>query len=190
MRIIHRHKSLTWLDRPGSLRRGFLFVLSISILGIAGACLCEPTQNMETELDVNLGQEFSKVISRSDAPVASPTDPDSLTPFFLEVESPEVMDTLVTESSLTVEGRTRIDAFVTINEHVVEPDIEGRFSQVVELETGLNIIEIISSSAGGQQKSAILGIDYNVDHRFRGRERQDFCPDFKNRLFCTPILNR
>jgi len=30
----------------------------------------------------------------------------------------------------------------------------------VELEPGLNIIEIISSSAGGQQKSAILGIGY------------------------------
>ncbi len=73
------------------------------------------------------------------------------------------MDTLVAESSLTVEGRTRIDAFVTINEHVVEPDIEGRFSQVVELEPGLNIIEIISSSAGGQQKSLILGIGYRPE---------------------------
>ena len=151
------------LNRQGAVRRGVLFILSISILAITGACLCEPTENMETELDVNLEQESSKVISRSDASVASPTDLDSLTPFFLEVESPEAMDTLVTESSLTVEGRTRIDAFVTINEHVVEPDIEGRFSQVVELETGLNIIEIISSSAGGQQKSAILGIGYRPE---------------------------
>ena len=151
------------LNRPGAVRRGVLFILSISILAITGACLCEPTENLETDPDVNLEQESSKVISRSDAPVASPTDLDSLTPFFLEVESPEAMDTLVTESSLTVEGRTRIDAFVTINEHVVEPDIEGRFSQVVELETGLNIIEIISSSAGGQQKSAILGIGYRPE---------------------------
>jgi hypothetical protein len=163
MSIIHRHKSMGLLNRPGAVRRGVLFILSISILAITGACLCEPTENLETDPDVNLEQESSKVISRSDAPVASPTDLDSLTPFFLEVESPEAMDTLVTESSLTVEGRTRIDAFVTINEHVVEPDIEGRFSQVVELETGLNIIEIISSSAGGQQKSAILGIGYRPE---------------------------
>ena len=163
MRIIHWHKSLTWLDRPGALRRGFLFVLSISILGIAGACLCEPTQNLETEPVVNLGQASSKVISSSDAASAAPPDPDSLTAFFLEVDSPEAMDTVVTESSLTVEGRTRIDAFVTINEHVVEPDIDGRFSQVVELEPGLNIIEIISSSAGGQHKSAILGIGYRPE---------------------------
>ena len=163
MSIIHEPKSMGLLNRQGAVRRGVLFILSISILAITGACLCEPTENMETELDVNLEQESSKVISRSDASVASPTDLDSLTPFFLEVESPEAMDTLVTESSLTVEGRTRIDAFVTINEHVVEPDIEGRFSQVVELETGLNIIEIISSSAGGQQKSAILGIGYRPE---------------------------
>ena len=163
MSIIHRHKSMGLLNRPGAVRRGVLFILSISILAITGACLCEPTENLETDPDVNLEQESSKVISRSDASVASPTDLDSLTPFFLEVESPEAMDTLVTESSLTVEGRTRIDAFVTINEHVVEPDIEGRFSQVVELEPGLNIIEIISSSAGGQQKSAILGIGYRPE---------------------------
>ena len=163
MSIIHEPKSMGLLNRQGAVRRGVLFILSISILAITGACLCEPTENLETDPDVNLEQESSKVISRSDAPVASPTDLDSLTPFFLEVESPEAMDTLVTESSLTVEGRTRIDAFVTINEHVVEPDIEGRFSQVVELETGLNIIEIISSSAGGQQKSAILGIGYRPE---------------------------
>ena len=163
MSIIHQPKSMGLLNRQGAVLRDVLFILSISILAITGACLCEPTENMETELDVNLEQESSKVISRSDASVASPTDLDSLTPFFLEVESPEAMDTLVTESSLTVEGRTRIDAFVTINEHVVEPDIEGRFSQVVELETGLNIIEIISSSAGGQQKSAILGIGYRPE---------------------------
>lgn len=163
MRILHRHKSIGLLNRPGAVRRGVLFVLSISILAITGACLCEPTENLETEPDVNLGQEFSKAISRSDAPVASPTDPDALTALFLEVDSPEAIDTVVTESSLTVEGRTRIDAFVTINEHVVEPDIEGRFSQVVELEPGLNIIEIISSSAGGQQKSAILGIGYRPE---------------------------
>ena len=163
MSIIHRHKSLTWLNRPGAVRRGVLFVLSISILAITGAWVCEPTENLETEPDVNLGQESSKVISSPNTASASLPSPDSLTPFFLEVESPETMDTLVAESSLTVEGRTRIDAFVTINEHVVEPDIEGRFCQVVELEPGLNIIEIISSSAGGQQKSAILGIGYRPE---------------------------
>tara|TARA_B100002003_G_C13955163_1_gene462930 strand:+ start:335 stop:829 length:495 start_codon:yes stop_codon:yes gene_type:complete len=163
MSIIHRHKSLTWLNRPGAVRRGVLFVLSISILAITGACLCEPTENLETEPDVNLGQESSKVISSPNTASASLPSPDSLTPFFLEVESPEAMDTVVTESSLTVEGRTRIDAFVTINEHVVEPDIDGRFSQVMDLEPGLNIIEIISSSAGGQQKSLILGIGYRPE---------------------------
>jgi hypothetical protein len=163
MSIIHRHKSLTWLNRPGAVRRGVLFVLSISILAITGAWVCEPTENLETEPDVNLGQESSKVISSPNTASASLPSPDSLTPFFLEVESPEAMDTVVAESSLTVEGRTRIDAFVTINEHVVEPDIDGRFSQVMDLEPGLNIIEIISSSAGGQQKSLILGIGYRPE---------------------------
>ena len=163
MSIIHRHKSLTWLNRPGAVRRGVLFVLSISILTITGAWLCEPTENLETEPDVNLGQESSKVISSPNTASASLPSPDSLTPFFLEVESPETMDTLVAESSLTVEGRTRIAPFVTINEHVVEPDIDGLSSQVRALDPGLNIIKIISSSAGGQQKSLTLGIEYRPE---------------------------
>lgn len=67
--------------------------------------------------------------------------------FFLELDSPGVREAVVTDPSLTIEGRTRIDAFVTVNEHVVEPNIEGRFRQVVELVPGLNIIEVIASTA-------------------------------------------
>ena len=78
--------------------------------------------------------------------------------FFLELDSPGVREAVVTDPSLTIEGRTRIDAFVTVNEHVVEPNIEGGFRQVVELVPGLNIIEVIASTAGGEQKSVVLGI--------------------------------
>ena len=68
----------------------------------------------------------------------------------------------MTDSSLKIEGRTRIDAFVTVNDHVVEPDIEGRFSQVLELAPGLNVIEVIASTASGEQKSLVLGIGYKT----------------------------
>jgi hypothetical protein len=83
--------------------------------------------------------------------------------FFLELDSPGVREAVVTDPSLTIEGRTRIDAFVTVNEHVVEPNIEGRFRQVVELVPGLNIIEVIASTAGGEQKSVVLGIGYRAE---------------------------
>jgi hypothetical protein len=82
--------------------------------------------------------------------------------FFLELDFPESLEAVLTDSSLKIEGRTRIDAFVTVNDHVVEPDIEGRFSQVLELAPGLNIIEVIASTASGEQKSLVLGIGYKA----------------------------
>lgn len=57
-------------------------------------------------------------------------------------------------------GRTRVDAVVTINDTIVEPDIEGTFSSDVDLEVGPNIIEIVASVASGDQEDIVLVVIY------------------------------
>jgi hypothetical protein len=61
---------------------------------------------------------------------------------------------------LTVAGRTRSDAAVTINDLVVSPDFEGRFSVDLILEFGPNIIEVVVSIATGEQLDEVLSVVY------------------------------
>ena len=57
---------------------------------------------------------------------------------------------------MTVAGRTRVDALVTINDTIVEPNIDGDFSLDMDLEEGPNIIEVVASVASGEQKNFVL----------------------------------
>ena len=163
------------------LRRLSLFITLLSVLCVGVGCLCTPPQDERSGLEPNIGKSPPVVADTpaiADTPVVADTPVIADTPasagssgavqvpmkeFFLELDSPGVREAVVTDPSLTIEGRTRIDAFVTVNEHVVEPNIEGGFRQVVELVPGLNIIEVIASTAGGEQKSVVLGIGYRAE---------------------------
>ena len=81
--------------------------------------------------------------------------------FFLELEFPTSLDSIVNKSSIVIKARTRVDALVTVNDYILEPDINGRFQQEISLEQGLNIIEIIASASTGEQKSIVLGVGYS-----------------------------
>ena len=89
----------------------------------------------------------SPVIRQSDAELA--TDGG----LFLQMVSPLETEVLTSEPSLDIVGRTRIDAFVTINDTVVELGIDGQFSLGIDLEEGPNIIEVVASVARGEQKT-------------------------------------
>ena len=95
-------------------------------------------------------------------PTATPTPAPSATgeEFFLHLESPNKPEIVVTLDTVTVAGRTRVDAVVTVNDAVVEPDLEGRFQQKVALEPGPNSIEVIASLASGEQQSIIVTVVY------------------------------
>ena len=80
--------------------------------------------------------------------------------FPLEIIEPAVLDLVVNKSPLTIRGRTRLDALVTVNDYVVEPDIEGYFQQAIDLAPGLNIIDVIASIASGDQGSVVLVVGY------------------------------
>ena len=67
---------------------------------------------------------------------------------------------MVTRATVTIAGRTRVDAVITVNDDIVEPDLEGRFRQDVALQSGPNTIEVIASLASGAQQSIIVTVVY------------------------------
>jgi len=93
---------------------------------------------------------------------ASPTEVPTATPvategdLFLQLVSPPELEVFTDVEILSVVGRTRVDAVVTINDDIVEPNIDGEFSLDVPLEIGPNIIEIVASVASGEQLDLVL----------------------------------
>ena len=111
---------------------------------------------IQVEEKVAVQEQLRPAATPTPTPVPAATGEE----FFLYLESPASVEAVVDESSITVIGRTRVDATVTVNDHIVEPDIEGRFYQEVELESGLNIIEVIASLANGEEESLVLAVIY------------------------------
>lgn len=87
---------------------------------------------------------------------ASPTQVATSGGLFLELVAPSELEVITDVGSMTVAGRTRVDALVTINDTIVEPNIDGDFSLDMDLEEGPNIIEVVASVASGEQKNFVL----------------------------------
>ena len=102
------------------------------------------------------------------APTATPTPTPASTPtptpapdeFVLHIVEPVAAETLTTNPTLLVSGRTRVDAVVTVNDTFVDPDIDGRFSTEIPLDEGPNIIEVVASIATGEELSTVLVVIY------------------------------
>ena len=101
--------------------------------------------------------------TRSPNPTEPPaTETPSPTPvategeLFLQLVNPPETEVFTDSGTLTVVGRTRVDAVVTINDTIVEPDIDGEFSLDVRLEEGPNIIEVVASVASGEQLDLVI----------------------------------
>lgn len=99
-------------------------------------------------------------VSKTLTPSKEGTDTALIADFFLEVLKPSEVDIVVRKSPITIKGRTRLDALVTVNDYIVEPDIQGHFQQAIDLAPGLNIIDIIASISSGEQESVVLGVGY------------------------------
>ena len=92
--------------------------------------------------------------SRTEVPTATPVATEG--DLFLELVSPAELEIFTDVGTLSVVGRTRVDAVVTINDSLVEPDIDGEFSLDVPLDVGPNIIEVVASVASGEQMDLVL----------------------------------
>ena len=90
----------------------------------------------------------------------SPTPVATEGELFLQLVEPPDTEVFTDVGTLTVVGRTRVDAVVTIDDTIVEPDIDGRFSLDVPLEEGPNIIEVVASVASGEQMDLVLVVIY------------------------------
>ena len=89
------------------------------------------------------------------APQVVDTNPLSLT-----LITPSSLSLVVEEPSLAIEGKTRMDALLTVGNEIVEPDLDGQFSHTITLQPGHNLVEIIASTSTGEQKSLILAVIY------------------------------
>ena len=97
-------------------------------------------------------------------PTVTPTPtatPDPTGEFFLSIEEPETIESIVAEASITIVGRTRIDAAVSVNDIFAEVDEDGRFRVPMELEEGPNIIEVVASVGTGEELVEILVVIYS-----------------------------
>ena len=81
--------------------------------------------------------------------------------FFLEITSPESSEVVVDTDSIIVAGKTTADAVVSVNDDFVEVDLEGAFEATVQLEDGVNMIEVVASLASGEQFDQVIAVIYS-----------------------------
>lgn len=94
-------------------------------------------------------------------PTPTPTlVPDATGAFFLHIAEPESLEAIVTTSTFDVVGRTSVDALISVNDEFPEVAIDGTFTVTVTLEEGPNVIEVVASTAGGDEASEVLLIIY------------------------------
>ncbi len=80
--------------------------------------------------------------------------------FFLNIASPEQSEVIVDTASIVISGETSVDAAVSIGDSFVEVSIYGTFETTIQLEDGINIIEVIASISGGEQFNQVITIIY------------------------------
>ncbi|MBI4202683.1 MAG: DUF4382 domain-containing protein [Chloroflexi bacterium] len=96
----------------------------------------------------------------TETPTPTPTQ-DAASTFFLAIEQPESEESIVAVSSITVIGRRRLDAVVTVGDVFAEVDADGRFQAPVQLEEGVNIVEVVASIESGEELAEVLVIIYS-----------------------------
>ena len=81
-------------------------------------------------------------------------------PITLTVSEP-VDETTVYTADLLVKGQTEVDAIVSVEGVAIEVDEDGKFSTIITLEEGPNLIEVEASDFEGNEGSVILTVIYD-----------------------------
>ena len=74
----------------------------------------------------------------------------------MQLVSSTELEVFTDAGTFSVVGRIWVDAVVTIDDSIVEPNIDGEFSLEVPLDVGLNIIEVVASTASGEKMDLVL----------------------------------
>ena len=128
-----------------------LMCLSILLLVAMSACSSdETTESTPTPT----------VAAETPTETPTPTPRPTPRPLFLDVTSPETGGSVNT-SEIEVSGLTLPTvALLSVNDQVVDVAADGTFSTTISLEEGINSIEVVVSSAGGEQENAIIQVAY------------------------------
>ena len=139
--------SLTVAGQAVSVGRDGSFQVEVSLS--PGANTIEATARGVT------GQQISRTIRVSSLELPSQ-------PFILVITQPE-NQSIVSEPTVPVRGRTAPDAVVTVNGVGVGVDQVGVFSTSVVLDGGPNVIEVVATSRLGEQLSAVIAVIYRPE---------------------------
>lgn len=121
---------LVWIDLTG------LILVTAGALTFSGNAPASPTRATPTA-------------------TADPPDPGA---FFLEITQPAEFESVVLSPAFTVAGRTGAAAVVSINDVIVEPGVDGRFSLDLTLVAGPTVIEVVASIATGVQLDEVVTV--------------------------------
>ena len=131
----------------------------IAYFGLGGDDNSEQTKAPSTGAPIATATPVTAA-KASEAVTPSPTQAATAGGLFLQLAEPSEVEVFTDTASMTVAGRIRVDAMVTINDTLVEPNIDGEFSVDMALEEGPNIIELVASVAGGEQMNLVLAAIY------------------------------
>ena len=86
---------------------------------------------------------------------------------FLEILSPlpDPGDDIsyVSTPSVTIVGRTRVDAAVTVQDTFADVDEEGRFEVTLQLDEEPIVIEVVASVGTGEEELVVLTVAYEPE---------------------------
>ena len=67
---------------------------------------------------------------------------------------------MTSSESLLVSGQSSTDATISINGLIIDTDWDGGFTTTINLNEGINILEIIASDVVGDQETMIITVAY------------------------------
>jgi hypothetical protein len=95
-------------------------------------------------------------------PTATPTaTPDAVGVFFLDILEPADGEDFVSTNTYEIVGRTSVDALVSVNDTFVDVAVDGTFTLTIILDEGPNIVDVVASTAAGDQSSIALIIIFD-----------------------------
>ncbi len=98
-------------------------------------------------------------------PTQAPGSPQTESPSILQTGLPLTISQPAEGSTLgasvTVKGKTRAGAMVSVNDEIITADSQGNFSIPLSLESGPNAIDIIATDSAGNQAEALLLVNVN-----------------------------
>ena len=143
----------------------FVFVLLTSMFISCAKSETEPTAGTEPVAGTEPSLEVDESASVVEEPVSVPELPPMSQStadgsFFLEITSPEQSEVIVDTDSIIVAGRTTVDAALSVGDNFLDIGLDGSFEEVVQLEDGINIIEVVASIATQEQFNQVITVIY------------------------------